>query len=60
MEDNQRDFLRLLYQPIHLQQELSGWGIQTALDIPALVVVIANIDYQKIFPRYFAALHDLC
>jgi hypothetical protein len=60
MEDNQRDFLCLPDQPIHLQQELSGWAVQAALDIPALVVVIPNIHYQKILPRYLAALHDLC
>lgn len=59
MEDNQRDVLCVPDQPIHLQQELSGRAVQAALDISAVIVVIPNIDYQKILPRYFAALHDL-
>ena len=58
MEDNQRDILRLFYQSIHVQQELSRWVVQAAFDVPTFVVVIADIDDHKILLR-FAVLHNL-
>jgi len=59
MEDNQRNTLRLLDQPIHVQQELSSGVVQAALDVPALVVVITDVDNHKVPLRRFAALHNL-
>lgn len=60
VKDHERDFLCLLDQPIDVRQKLLRGAVHATLDIPAHVVIISDIDNQKVFLGHPIALHQIC
>ncbi len=60
MEHHQRHLLRLLHELIDIVPESTRGIIDCILDIPALKVVIADVDDEVVFVRDLVALDHCC
>jgi hypothetical protein len=60
MEHYQWNVLDIFYQGTDVLPKLAIRSIQTAYNVSSLIIVVANIDNNVIFPRDLIALDDIC
>lgn len=58
MEDDCGDVFRLFYELIDARMKFVGGQVVTMLDVPANIVIVADIDDEIIFAGHLVALDD--